>query len=227
ELFLYDATIATFMMADKLSTFFVMQGLLVSLLFLGANYYMWMSIRRITGSEAYLGYMKPTLGVIIVGTIIWLTPQNFLPDLTTDPPEGLSEAAIFVPERVVFLGLMMAKALAVTAIILFTFLTYMVYRRAMAKGKMQWGEIAPQAQYALIFVPAVAVYLMGLMGAIRELARQDWHVFNLVRDTTPYWYTPTLGHTSIMVGIVTLVFFTLMGFIFWIGFKLGRADQEA
>ncbi|MEE9247625.1 MAG: cytochrome ubiquinol oxidase subunit I [Dehalococcoidia bacterium] len=227
EIFQYDASIATFMMADKLSTFFVMQGLLVSLLFLGANYYMWMSIRRITGSEAYLVYMKPTFGVIIVGAVIWLTPQNFLPDLTTPAPEGVSETALFVPERVVFLGLMMAKAIAVTAIILFTFLTYMVYRRAMAKGKMRWGEIAPQAQYALVFVPAVAVYLMGLMGAIRELARQDWHVYNVVRDTTPYWYTPTLGYTSIMVGIVTLVFFTLMGFIFWIGFMLGRTDQEA
>src|SRR3990170_1872663 len=50
EIFLYDANIATFQMADKLSSFFVMQGLLVSLLFLGVNYYMWMSIRRIDGA---------------------------------------------------------------------------------------------------------------------------------------------------------------------------------
>jgi len=222
EIFLYDATIATFMMADKLSTFFVMQGLMVSLLFLGANYYMWMSIRRITGAQDYLGYMRPTFAVIFVGTVIWVTPQNFLPDLTSPIPEGISEAAIFIPERAAFLGLMMAKALAVTAIIMFTFLTYMVYRRAMAQGTMRWGEIAPQSQYALVFIPAVAVYLMGLMGAIRELARQDWHVYKVLQDTTPYWYTTPLAHTSIMVGIVTLVFFTFMAFIFWIGFKLGE-----
>ncbi len=227
EIFLYDAQIATFMMADKLSSFFVTQGLLVSLLFLGANYYMWMSIRRITGGQSYLGYMRPIFAVIIVGTVIWLTPQNFLPDLTSPIPEGIEEASIFIPERVVFIGLMMAKALAVTAIIMVTFLTYMIYRRAMAKGTMRWGGIAPQAQYALVFMPTVAIYLMGLMGAIRELARQDWHVYTVLRDTTPYWYTPTLGHTSIMTGIVTLLFFTLMAFIFWIGFKLGRSDQAA
>ncbi|MEE9324061.1 MAG: cytochrome ubiquinol oxidase subunit I [Dehalococcoidia bacterium] len=224
EIFLYDATIATFMMADKLSSFFVMQGLLVSLLFLGANYYMWMSIRRITGAESYMGYMRPTFAVIFVATVIWVTPQNFLPDLTSPIPEGISEEAIFIPERAAFIGLMMAKALAVTAIIMFTFLTYMVYRRAMAQGKIRWGEIPPQAQYALVFIPAVAVYLMGLMGAIRELARQDWHVYTVLRDTTPYWYTPPLAHTSVMVGIVTLIFFTLMAFIFWIGFKLGKTD---
>lgn len=224
ELFLYDATIATFMMADKLSSFFVMQGLLVSLLFLGANYYMWMSIRRIDGAELYLGYMRPIFAVILVGTVIWMTPQNFLPDLTSPIPEGIGEEAIFIPERMAFIGLMMAKAVAVTAIILVTFLTYMVYRRAISHGTIRWGEIPSQAQYALVFVPTVAVYLMGLMGAIRELARQDWHIYTVLRDTTPYWYTPPLAHTSIMVGISTLVFFILMGFIFWTGFMLGRAD---
>ncbi|MCH7705492.1 MAG: cytochrome ubiquinol oxidase subunit I, partial [Chloroflexi bacterium] len=92
EIFLFDATIATFMMADKLSTFFVMQGLLVSLLFLGANYYMWMSIRRIDGSQVYMGYMRPIFAVIFVSTLIWMTPQNFLPDLTSPIPEGVSDA---------------------------------------------------------------------------------------------------------------------------------------
>ncbi len=227
EIFHYDATIATFMMADKLSSFFVMQGLLVGLLFLGANYYMWMSIRRITGAQAYLGYMRPIFAVIIAGIVVWVTPQNFLPDLTSPIPEGIGEEAIFIPERVAFIGLMMAKALAVTAIIMLTFLTYMIYRRAMAGGTIRWGAIAPQAQYALVFVPAVAVYLMGLMGGIREMARQDWHVYTVLRDTTPYWYTPTLGHTSVIVGGATVIFFALMSFIFWIGFKLGGTEEEA
>ena len=173
----------------------------------------------------YLGFMRPTFVVIWVGTVIWMTPQNFLPDLVTAVPENIAREEIIIPERAAFIGLMMAKALAVTAIIMFTFLTYMIYRRAIALGTMRWGEIAPQAQYALVFIPAVAVYTMGLMGAIRELARQDWHVYTVLRDTTPYWYTTPLAHTSIMVGIVTLVFFALMAFIFWIGFKLGKTEE--
>ncbi len=226
ELFVYDATIATFMMADKLSSFFVMQGLLVSLLFLGANYYMWQSIQRIEGGPRFLPMMRTSFTVMIVSTAVWITPQNFLPDLTSAPPAGVALGQIAIPERAAFLGLMMAKALAVTATILFTFLTYMLYRRALRTGTVRWGRIAPRAQYALIFVPAVAVYTMGLMGAIRELARQDWHVYRAVRDTTPYWYTPNLGYTTAMTGVVTLLFFLLMAFVFWVGFKVGPAKPS-
>lgn len=225
ELFVYDATIATFMMADKLSGFFVMQGLLVSLTFLGANYYMWQSIQRIEGGPRFLPVMRTSFAVMIVATAIWITPQNFLPDLTSPPPLGVSLGQVAIPERAAFVGLMMAKALAVTATILFTFLTYMLYRRALGTGRVVWGGISTRAQYALVFVPAVAVYTMALMGAIRELARQDWHVYRVVRDTTPYWYTPSLGYTTAMTGVVTLLFFLLMAFIFWIGFKLeARGD---
>ncbi len=225
ELFLYDAVISTFLMADKLSFFFVVQGVLVSMLFLGANYYMWMSIRRISGAESFMGYMRPIFGVIFVATAIWITPQNFLSDLAAPIPEGVSPADILIPDQVAFLGLMMAKALAVTVIIILTFTTYMIYRRALSRGEVQWGEIAPQSQYALVFIPAVAVYTMGLMGAIRELARQDWHVFKVLKDNTPYAFTTPLADVSITVGIVTLVFFTFMAFIFWVGFKLGRAGE--
>ncbi|MBI2983143.1 MAG: hypothetical protein HYY42_03010, partial [Chloroflexi bacterium] len=55
-----------------------------------------------------------------------------------------------------------------------------------------------------------------------ELARQDWHVYRALRDTTPYWYTPTLGYTVLMTGVVTVLFFLFMTFIFTVGFKLGH-----
>lgn len=226
ELFLYDAVISTFMMADKLSFYFVLQGVLVSMLFLGANYYMWMSIKRISGSESLMGYMKPTFAVIFVASAIWVTPQNFLSDLTATIPEGAAPTDILIPDRLAFLGLMMAKALAVTMIIIFTFLTYMVYRRALSRGSIQWGQISPQSQYALVLIPAVAVYTMGLMGAVRELARQDWHVFNVLKDTTPQAFTSPLAQMSLMVGIVTLLFFAFMAFIFWIGFVLSGREEE-
>ncbi|MBI4279393.1 MAG: hypothetical protein HY660_13145, partial [Armatimonadetes bacterium] len=152
--------------------------------------------------------------------------QNFLPDLRTAPPPGVRLSEIALPERFTFLGLMMAKALAVTAIIIITFVTYLLYRRARATGTILWGQIDPLSQYVLIFLPAVAVYTMGIMGAIRELARQDYHIYRLVKDVTPYWYTSPLRHASVMVGISTLVFFGLMAFIFWVGFRLGRVDAE-
>jgi hypothetical protein len=225
ELFHYDASISTLLMADKLAWFFEVQGVLVGLLFLGANYYMWLSIQRIEGGVRFEPYMKTAFAVIIMGLAIWITPQTFLPDLTTVPVGRLGMEELAIPANLAFLGLMMAKALAVTAIVILSFVTYLVYRRALATGDITWGQIDVRAQYTLIFLPAVAVYTMGLMGAIRELARSDDFVFRVVKDPSPYWYIPPLGYTSQVTGAVTLIFFVLMTFIFWLGFKVGQ--QEA
>ncbi|MFQ5924064.1 MAG: cytochrome ubiquinol oxidase subunit I, partial [Anaerolineales bacterium] len=188
ELFHYDATISTLLMADKLSWFFEIQGVLVGLLFLGANYYMWLSIQRIEGGERFGTYMKIAFAVMIFSLAIWITPQAFLPDLTTSPSGDLGITELAIPANLAFLGLMMAKALAVTAIVILTFVTYLIYRRAQRTGRIIWGEIDVRAQYTLIFLPAVAVYTMGLMGAIRELARGGDFVFRVVADPSPYWY---------------------------------------
>ncbi len=69
-----------------------MQGLLVSLLFLGANYYMWLSIQRIAGGARFLPLMRRSFLVMLVATAVWMTPQNFLPDLTAPPPAGVPRA---------------------------------------------------------------------------------------------------------------------------------------
>jgi hypothetical protein len=168
--------------------------------------------------------MKATFVVIFVAGLIWIIPQNFLADLTSQAPAGVAMEELVIPVGAAFLGLMMAKGLAVTAIIIMTFISYLLYRRAMATGTVIWGHIDTKSQFVLIFLPTVAVFLMGLMGAIREMTRQDFHVFRVIQDVTPYWYMPTLGHTSLMSGIVTLIYFALMTIIFWIGFKMSKAE---
>lgn len=222
ELFLYDASISTLMMADKLSWFFEYQGILVVLLFLGANYYMWLSLQRITGGARFLGYMKATFVVIFVAGLIWVIPQNFLADLTAPAPAGVPMEELAIPGGAAFLGLMMAKGLAVTAIIIMTFISYLLYRRAISTGTVVWGRIDIKSQFVLIFLPTAVVFLMGLMGALRELARQDYHIYQVLQDVTPYWYMPDIGHTSLMSGLVALIYFVLMTFIFWLGFMVGR-----
>src|SRR6266581_6998803 len=51
ELCDYDASICPYMMADQISMFFEMQGAMVGLIFLGSNYYIWLSMKRIEGVE--------------------------------------------------------------------------------------------------------------------------------------------------------------------------------
>ena len=172
------------------------------------------------GGARFARYMKTAFTVIVVGAAIWITPQAFLPDLATSPAAGQSITDLVIPGNIAFLGLMMAKALAVTAIVIFTFVTYLVYRRALKTGDISWGKIDVRAQYTLIFLPAVAVYTMGLMGAIRELARGGDFVFRVVADPSPYWFIPSLAYTSVVTGVLTLIFFGFMTLIFLMGFKM-------
>jgi hypothetical protein len=51
ELCDYDFSFCPYMMADQLSMFFEMQGAIIGLMFLAINYYVWLSLKRIGGSE--------------------------------------------------------------------------------------------------------------------------------------------------------------------------------
>ncbi len=226
ELFEYDAGIATFQMGDKLAPGFVIQGLLITMIFLGVNYYMWVSITRIEGAGRFLRYRTPVFVALLILGALWIIPANMLPDINTSPPEGM-EADYIIPDRAIVLSLMVPKALAVTGILFFTFLTYMIYHRAIRTGSITWGSIPAQGQYALVVVATSIIYLMGLMGAIREFSRQDWHVYQVMKDASPYWYTSPLSYISAMTSVVTLLFFILLAFIFWVGFLMQKKQAAA
>jgi hypothetical protein len=55
------------------------------------------------------------------------------------------------------------------------------------------------------------------MGFARSGIRQDWHVYGVVRDTSPEAWTPALGYAAKMISLVTIVFFALVILIFWLG----------
>jgi cytochrome d ubiquinol oxidase subunit I len=60
-------------------------------------------------------------------------------------------------------------------------------------------------------------WLMGLMGYVRSGLRMDWHVYGVMRDTSPGAYTPTLGFATNIVSITVIIFLGLLAFIFWLG----------
>ena len=74
----------------------------------------------------------------------------------------------------------------------------------------------------LIMLAVTFTWLMGLMGYVRSGLRQHWHVFGVVRDTSPDAYTPTLGFATQVVSFTVLVFFLLIGFIFWLTSLVGQ-----
>jgi cytochrome bd-type quinol oxidase subunit 1 len=97
-------------------------------------------------------------------------------------------------------------------------------RGATSRGAIRWGQMPARSQYALFILAVTFTWLMGLMGFARSGIRQHWHVFEVIRDTSAQAFTPALGPAATMISICVLIFFALVGFIFWLG---GLAEKPA
>jgi cytochrome d ubiquinol oxidase subunit I len=109
---------------------------------------------------------------------------------------------------------------SITAIDLFLF------RGAQKTGEVRWGRIPAISQYVLIFIAVTFTWLMGLMGYVRSGLRQHWHVYGVIRDRSPDAFTPTLGFATSVVSVTVLMFFLLIGLVFWISSLHDRPDFE-
>ncbi len=104
-------------------------------------------------------------------------------------------------------------------------LDHFMYKGARIIGEPRWGKMPERSQYALIGITVTFTWLMGLLGYMRAGARQYWHVYGILKNTSPDAYLPTHGVASIMVTIVTLLFFFLIAFVFWSTMKLEKAAE--
>ena len=83
-----------------------------------------------------------------------------------------------------------------------------------------------RSQYALIAMMVTFTWLMGLMGYIRSGGRQYWHVYGIMKDTSPDAYLPTHGFACLVISVVTLIFFALIASLFWSVMKYERLGGE-
>jgi cytochrome bd-type quinol oxidase subunit 1 len=120
------------------------------------------------------------------------------------------EATVRIGLSVPQVSSVLAAMVSITAIDLFLF------RGAKRTGEVRWGKIPAISQYVLIFIAVTFTWLMGLMGYVRSGLRQHWHVYGVVRDTSVDAFTPTLGFATQVVSVTVLIFFLLIGFVFWL-----------
>jgi cytochrome bd-type quinol oxidase subunit 1 len=292
EIYAFNQTMGITMMGGFMSWLWIIQAILIGVLFLGSNYYLWLGMERIPGSERYRRYVPIMIGILAVGFMVWATPRSMVVTLEEARAMGGTHHPVLG-----FLGVMSAKNTAVNLMILTTFLSFVLYRRAnrvstrswattgmavqwaafgvaaavvvfygvygyfvesivrigfsvyqvlavlaaivvvmaidipmfrgaRSTGAIRWGTIAPRSQYVLILLAVTFTWLMGLMGFARSGIRQHWHVYGVLRDTSVEAVTPALGYAANVITSVTIVFFALVMFIFWLG-GLSEKGQAA
>jgi cytochrome d ubiquinol oxidase subunit I len=281
EIYAYSQTMGLTMMGGAFSWLFMIQAILIGNIFLFANWYLWLGMARIPGSERFRWAIKYLLIVITLCFAVWATPRSIMSTVEEVQAMGGSSHPMLG-----YLGVMSAKNTAVNILILTTFISFLLYRRSGAtptvswaklgnriqfaifalaastvtffgvygyfveakvrikfsipqvgavlaamvlvtiidifmmrgakKTETDWGKISPISQYLLISLAVSFTWLMGLMGYVRSGLRQHWHVYGIIRDTSVGAYTPTLGYATKVVSLTVLIFFALIGFVFWL-----------
>jgi cytochrome bd-type quinol oxidase subunit 1 len=293
EIYAFNQTMGITMMGGFMSWLWIIQAILIGVLFMGSNYYLWLGMERIPGSERYRRYVPMLIGILAFGFMVWATPRSMVITLDEARAMGGTHHPLLG-----FLGVMSAKNTAVNMMILTTFLSFVLYRRAnkvstrpwvgmgmaiqwaalgvaaaiviffgvygyfveslvrigfsvyqvlavlgaifvvmaidipmfkgaRSTGAIRWGTIAPRSQYVLILLAVTFTWLMGLMGFARSGIRQHWHVYGVMRDNSVDAVTPAIGYAANMITVVTIAFFALVLFIFWLGGLGEKGKAEA
>ncbi len=165
--YVFRQSMGVTMMGGLLTWLFVVQALLIGVLFLGINYYLWQSMGRLQGGKRYeQAYKYLVLG--LTGCLfVWLTPHTVM--MTGSEVKAMGGAQHPVVGNY---GVMSAKNGAVNLMICLTALSYIFYRRANRTITVPWarkGNIA----LAMLFgagmanITWLAVYGFSVPASVR------------------------------------------------------------
>lgn len=159
EIYEYNQQMGITMMGGFMSWLWIIQAFLIGVLFLAANYYLWIGLGRIPGGERFVPYTKWMLVVLIAGVIVWATPNTMI----ASRDELVAMGGTHHPFLGV-LGVMSAKNTAVNLMILTTFLSFLMYRRANKDPVVPWAKAGSMVQGALFAIAAAVVIFFGVYG---------------------------------------------------------------
>ena len=194
EIYSASPVMGNIMMGGAFSWTFIIQAILIGMLFVGGNYYLWNGLGRIKGSERYTPYIKYINIVIFFCFAVWLTPHNL-------PLSGEERALIgeqYHPFSK-FFGVMAAKNAVVNLLILATFFSFLLYKRANKGETMPFKSHGNAARITMIITVGLTVmyllwYSMGLKG--QEL-----------NETIRPYINPLLTCIKIQVGALIAALF--------------------
>ncbi|HEX9729926.1 MAG TPA: cytochrome ubiquinol oxidase subunit I [Gemmatimonadales bacterium] len=163
EIYEYNQQMGVTMMGGFMSWLWIVQAVLIGVLFLAANYYLWIGMQRIPGAERFAPYTKWMLVVLVIGWLVWSTPHTMIASREELTAMGGSHHPLLG-----VLGVMSAKNTAVNIMILTTFLSFLMYRRANKRPTVPWAGIGTVVQAVMFALSAVVVLGFGVYGYFVE-----------------------------------------------------------
>jgi cytochrome bd-type quinol oxidase subunit 1 len=159
EIYEYNQQMGITMMGGFMSWLWIVQAILIGVLFLAANYYLWTGMGRIPGAERFMPYTKWMLLVLVICWIVWGTPNTLIASRNEFAAMGGSRHPLLG-----VLGLMSGKNTAVNFMILTTFLSFLMYRRANQLPTVSWAKVGTQIQTAMFVLSSVVLLGYGIYG---------------------------------------------------------------
>lgn len=161
EIYQYNQQMGITLMGGFLAWLFILQALLIGVLFLAVNYYFWLGISyRVPGVA--LQYKKPILGMLVVLMLclaVWMTPHSLVASLQ----EAQKMGGAHHPLLGVF-GVMSAKMTVANLMILVTFMSFIMYWRAGKEETATWARVAKAVMGGLLGVAAIVIIVLGVYG---------------------------------------------------------------
>lgn len=159
EVYAFNQTLGISMMGGIFSWLFIIQAILIGMLFIGGNYYLWIAMQRIPGGERYQASIKYLVAVIFVCFAVWMTPHTVLMTAKEQARIGGAHHPL-----VGIFGVMSAKMTAVNLIILATFMSFMMYRSANKQLRGTGAVLGRWLVGGIYLLAVVGVLYIGVKG---------------------------------------------------------------
>jgi cytochrome bd-type quinol oxidase subunit 1 len=157
EIYAYSQQMGILAMGGILAWLFVIQAVLICTILVAGNFYLWSGMSRTEGSKRYEWLVKYIAAVLIVGFLVWVTPHNLILTRSEIAELGGTLHPVIGP-----LGIMPAKNIAVFLMLIFTFLSFQIYRRSDKIITVSWEPVGNALMVSIYVVAIVNVIFAGI-----------------------------------------------------------------
>jgi cytochrome d ubiquinol oxidase subunit I len=159
EVYAFSQQMGIVSMGGPLAWLFIIQAVLIGALFLSENYYLWCGMSRAEGEGGENKLIPLIAFIVAVCFIVWLTPHT----IVSTPAERQAMGGAYHPDLTP-LGLMPAKNTAVNYLIIYTFLSFILYRRRGRVPVVSWADSGNTVIAAVFVMASLNILGAGVYG---------------------------------------------------------------